>query len=30
MDGVLANQEWMEQRIDESVTRILEKLPRRL
>jgi hypothetical protein len=30
MDGVLANQEWMEQRIDESVTRILEKLPHRL
>ena len=30
MDGVMANQERMEQRVDESVTRILEKLPRRL
>ena len=30
MNGVMADQEWMERRIDESVARILEKLPRRL
>ena len=28
MDGVIDNQEWMERRIDEAVTRILERLPR--
>jgi hypothetical protein len=30
VDGVIDNQEWMEARIDEAVTRILERLPRRL
>ena len=30
MDGAIDNQEWMEKRIDEAVTRILERLPRRL
>jgi hypothetical protein len=30
IDGVIDNQDWMEQRIDEAVARILEKLPRRL
>lgn len=30
MDGVIDNQEWMEEEIDEVVTRILERLPRRL
>lgn len=30
MNGVMADQDWMERRIDESVARILEKLPRRL
>ena len=30
MDGVVDNQAWMEEKIDEAVTRILEKLPRRL
>ncbi len=28
--GVIDNQEWMEEKIDEAVTRILERLPRRL
>ena len=30
MDGVIDNQEWLEARIDDAVTRILGKLPRRL
>lgn len=30
VDGVIDNQEWMEARIDEAVTLILERLPRRL
>lgn len=30
MDGVIDNQEWMEEEIEEVVTRILERLPRRL
>lgn len=30
MDGVIDNQEWMEEEIDEVVTRILERFPRRL
>jgi hypothetical protein len=30
MDGVIDDQAWMEQKIDEVVTRILERLPRRL
>lgn len=30
MDGVIDNQEWMEEEIDEVVTRILERLPRKL
>lgn len=30
MEGVIDNQEWMEERIDEAVRRILERLPRRL
>jgi hypothetical protein len=30
MNGVMADQEWMERRVDDSVARILEKLPRRL
>ena len=28
VDGVIDNQDWMEQKIDEAVTRILERLPR--
>ena len=28
--GVIDNQKWMEEKIDEAVTRILERLPRRL
>jgi len=27
-DGVIDNQDWMEQKIDEAVTRIMERLPR--
>jgi hypothetical protein len=30
IDGVIDNQEWMEQRIDQVVARILERLPRKL
>jgi hypothetical protein len=30
LDGVINDQMWMEQRVDEAVARILEKLPRRL
>jgi hypothetical protein len=30
MDGVIDNQQWMEARVDESVKRILARLPRRL
>lgn len=30
IDGVIDDQAWMEQKIDEAVTRILERLPRRL
>ncbi len=30
MDGIIDNQAWMEKKIDEAVTRILEKFPRRL
>jgi hypothetical protein len=30
IDGVVDDQEWMEQRIDETVTRILRQLPQRL
>jgi uncharacterized protein DUF4136 len=30
VDGVIDNQEWMEQRIDHVVTRILQRLPRGL
>jgi hypothetical protein len=30
IDGVIDDQAWMEQRIDEAVARILERLPRRL
>ena len=30
VEGVIDNQEWMEQKIDEAITRILERLPRRL
>jgi hypothetical protein len=30
VDGVIDNQDWMEQKIDEAVTRILETRPRRL
>jgi hypothetical protein len=30
IDGVIDDQEWMEQRIDEAVARILRKLPQRL
>ena len=30
MDNVIDNQKWMEEKIDEAITRILEKLPRRL
>lgn len=30
LDGAIDNQQWMEQAIDKAVTRILEKLPRRL
>lgn len=30
VDGVIDNQEWMEQKIDDAVTRILERFPRRL
>ena len=30
VDGMIDNQELMEQKVDEAVTRILEKLPRRL
>ena len=30
IDGVIDNQEWMEQRIDDAVGRIVEKLPRTL
>ena len=29
VDGVVDNQEWMEQKIDEIVAKVLEKLPRR-
>jgi hypothetical protein len=29
LDGVVNNQEWMEQKIDEVVARIFEKCPRR-
>ena len=29
MDGFIDNQEWMEQKIDDAVTRILARLPRR-
>ena len=29
VDGVIDNQEWMEQKIDEAVTRILARLPQR-
>ena len=29
-DGAIDNQDWMEQRIDEAVARILARLPRRL
>lgn len=29
LDGVIDNQEWMEQRIDEAVTKIVARLPRR-
>ena len=28
MDRVIDNQEWMDQRIDDAVTRILQKFPR--
>jgi hypothetical protein len=30
VEGVIDNQDWMEARVDEAVTRILERLPRRL
>lgn len=30
VDGLIDNQAWMEKRVDDSVRRILEKLPRRL
>jgi Domain of unknown function (DUF4136) len=30
LDGAIDNQDWMEQRIDEAVTRILARFPRRL
>lgn len=30
MDGAIDNQEWMESRIDEAVTKILSRLPNRL
>ncbi len=30
VDGVIDNQEWMEARIDEAVTRIVQRLPRHL
>jgi uncharacterized protein DUF4136 len=30
LDGVIDQQEWMEERIDDAVTRILQKLPRGL
>ncbi len=30
VNGVIGNQKWMEEKIDEAVTRILERLPRRL
>jgi hypothetical protein len=30
VEGTIDNQEWMEQKIDEVVARILERLPRRL
>jgi len=30
VDGMIDNQEWMEAKVDQAVTRILEKLPRRL
>ena len=30
IDGVVDNQDWMEQKIDEAVTRILDELPPRL
>jgi hypothetical protein len=29
VDGVIDNQDWMEQRLDEVVARIMDKLPRR-
>ena len=29
MEGFIDNQDWMEERIDEAVTRILAMLPRR-
>lgn len=28
LDGVIDNQDWMEQKVDEAVTRIMETLPR--
>lgn len=30
MDGVIDNQQWMEEKVDEAVRRIIERLPRRL
>jgi hypothetical protein len=30
IDGLVDNQAWMEQRIDQSVARIIEQLPRRI
>ena len=30
MDGVIDNQQWLERKIDDTVTRILKQLPRRL
>jgi len=30
LDGVIDNQDWMEEKIDQAVARILERLPRRL
>jgi hypothetical protein len=30
VDGMIDNQDWMEQKIDDAITRIMERLPRGL